>query len=77
MSKNTFHKAKLNLQKIFDNRSYKANFDKIKKDLKWQPKKNIKDGALSVIKLFKTGKIKNYKDDNYYNIKRLISYLSI
>ena len=69
--------SKIKFTKNFDNRSYKANFDKIKKDLKWQPKKNIKDGALSVIKLFKTGKIKNYKDDNYYNIKRLISYLSI
>ena len=69
--------SKIKFTKNIDNRSYKANFDKIKKDLKWQPKKNIKDGALSVIKLFKTGKIKNYKDDNYYNIKRLISYLSI
>ena len=44
---------------------------------KFNPKKNIKDGALRVIKLFsKTGKIKNYKDDNYYNIKKDLSLIS-
>jgi len=70
-------KSKIKFSKNFDNRSYKANFDKIKKDLKWEPTKKIEDGALSVIKLFKTGKIKNFRDTNYYNIKRLISYLNI
>tara|TARA_B110000444_G_C18837590_1_gene596938 strand:- start:1586 stop:2584 length:999 start_codon:yes stop_codon:yes gene_type:complete len=70
-------KSKIKFSKNFDNRSYKANFDKIKNDLKWGPAKKIQDGALSVIKLFKTGKIKNFRDTNYYNIKRLISYLNI
>lgn len=69
--------SKIKFSKNFDNRSYKANFDKITKDLKWVPAKKIGDGALAVIKLFKTGKIKNFRDDNYYNIKRLISYLNI
>lgn len=32
-------KGKIKFRKNFDNRSYKANFDKIKKDLKWEPKK--------------------------------------
>ena len=70
-------KSKIKFSKNFDNRSYKANFDKIKDHLGWEATKKIKDGALSVIKLFKTGKIKNFRDDNYFNIKRLISYLNI
>ncbi len=70
-------KSKIKFSKNFDNRSYRVNFDKIKNHLKWEPSKKIEDGALSVIKLFKTGKIKNFRDSNYYNIKRLISYLNI
>lgn len=69
--------GKIKFRKNFDNRSYKGNFDKIKKHLKWEPKKKIQDGAKSVIELFKKGKIKNFKDKNYYNIKRLMSYLNI
>ena len=70
-------KSKIKFSKNFDNRSYKVNFDKIKKDLNWQPKKRIQDGIFSVIKLFKSEKIKNFRDINYYNIKRLISHLNI
>jgi len=70
-------KSKIKFSKNFDNRSYKVNFDKIKKDLKWEPQKKIQDGIFSVMKLFKTGKIKNFRDINYYNIKRLISHLNI
>ena len=70
-------KSKIKFSKNFDNRSYKVNFDKIKKDLKWEPSKKIEEGVVSVMRLFKTGKVKNFRDINYYNIKRLISHLNI
>ena len=45
--------------------------------LNWHPKKEIDDGIKSIIKLFKKGIVKNYRDINYYNIRRLISHLNI
>ena len=70
-------RSKIKFSKNFDNRSYKVNFDKIKKDLKWEPSKKIEEGIASVMRLFKIGKVKNFRDINYYNIKRLISHLNI
>jgi len=70
-------KSKIKFSKNFDNRSYKVNFNKLKKDINWVPSKKIDKGVIEVKKLFTTGKIKNFRDINYYNIKRLISHLNI
>jgi nucleoside-diphosphate-sugar epimerase len=48
-----------------DNRSYKVNFDKIKKDIKWKNNFSIKDGILQIKKMFDNGSIKNFRDINY------------
>ncbi len=60
-----------------DNRSYKVNFDKLKKVLNYAPKRDITEGSKEILKAFKTKKIKNFRDINYYNIKRLLSFLNI
>ena len=59
-----------------DQRSYLVNFDKINK-IGWHSKITIKDGILEIKKMFDMGIIKHYRDINYYNIKRMISYLNI
>ena len=69
--------SKIKISKNFDNRSYKVNFDKIKNHINWEPNKKIEEGALSVMNLFKNKKVTNFRDINYYNIKRLISHLNI
>ena len=60
-----------------DNRSYKVNFDKLSKVLNYTPQKGIAEGCKEILKAFKTKKIKNFRDINYYNIKRLLSFLNI
>ncbi len=60
-----------------DKRSYKVNFDKITNVIGWKTTKRLEDGIVSIKNLFKSSKIKNYKDINYYNIKRLMSHLNI
>jgi nucleoside-diphosphate-sugar epimerase len=69
--------AKIINSKSFDNRSYKVNFDKISLLTGWKAKKNIDYGVKEIKNLFLNKKIKNFRDINYYNIKRLIYYLNI
>jgi nucleoside-diphosphate-sugar epimerase len=69
--------AKIINSKSFDNRSYKVNFDKISLMTGWKAKKNIDFGVKEIKNLFVNKKIKNFRDINYYNIKRLIYYLNI
>ena len=69
--------SRIKFSNNFDNRSYRVNFDKINNLLNWHPKKEIDDGIKSIMKLFKKGIVKNYRDINYYNIRRLISHLNI
>ena len=75
--KNKIPNCKIQNSKNFDNRSYKVNFDELKRLLKWSPPKKIEDGVNDTKKLFTKKYIKNYKDINYYNIKRLILHLNI
>jgi nucleoside-diphosphate-sugar epimerase len=70
-------KTKILNSKNYDNRSYKVSFDKITEMTDWKAEKNILFGVKQIIRLFKNKKIKNYRDINYYNIKRLISHLNI
>lgn len=70
-------KAKCKLSKNPDNRSYKVSFNKLNKIYKFIPKISVEQGVREIIKILKSGKIKNFKDINYYNVKRLIVHLNI
>ncbi len=59
-----------------DKRSYLVSFDKISA-LGWKATFDIEDGVHGVKKLFDEGKVKNFRDLNYFNIKRMISYLNV
>lgn len=59
-----------------DKRSYLVNFDKIH-SLGWKPKYSIEEGILGVKKLFEDGTVTNFRDINYFNIKRMLSFLNI
>ena len=59
-----------------DKRSYNACFDKIN-SLGWKAQRDVEDGVLGVKKLFDEGHIKDFRDLNYFNIKRLYTYLNI
>jgi len=59
-----------------DQRSYHVNFDKINK-INWNTKISINEGIIEIKKMFDSGIVKNYRDINYFNIKRMITYLNI
>ena len=59
-----------------DARSYRANFDKIN-NLGWKVKKNVQDGVLGIKEMFDKKEIVDFRDLNYFNIKRMISYLNV
>ena len=59
-----------------DNRSYHVSFDKLS-NLGFKVKKTVKEGTLGVKKLFDDKIVTNFRDINYYNIKRMISFLNI
>ena len=59
-----------------DERSYRVSFDKIN-NIGWRTKKTVEDGIYGVKKLFDDGEVTNFRDINYFNIKRMISYLNI
>ncbi len=59
-----------------DKRSYLASFDKINA-LGWKAKFDIEDGVQGVKAMFDDGQITNFRDLNYFNIKRMITYLNV
>ncbi|HIH12167.1 TPA: aminotransferase class I/II-fold pyridoxal phosphate-dependent enzyme [Candidatus Woesearchaeota archaeon] len=59
-----------------DNRSYRVNFDKINA-LGWKATKTIDEGILGVAEMFNDGRVKDFRDLNYFNIKRMITYLNV
>jgi dTDP-4-amino-4,6-dideoxygalactose transaminase/nucleoside-diphosphate-sugar epimerase len=59
-----------------DNRSYRVNFNKIN-SIGWTNKFSIEDGILGVKRMFDTNEIQDFRNLNYFNIKRMISYLNI
>ena len=67
---------KVQLSPSPDKRSYRVNFDKIT-SLGWQTTRSVEEGCLGVKKLFDDGVIKEFRDINYFNIKRLITYLNV
>lgn len=60
-----------------DKRSYKVSFNKIKKEIGWSPKNSITDGIIEIKHRLEKEEIKDFRDINYYNIKRMLSYLNI
>lgn len=53
-----------------DPRTYRASFEKIKRELGFVPKCTIKDGVRDLIKAFREGKLPNPMTDiHYYNVK--------
>lgn len=59
-----------------DHRSYRVNFDKIN-TIGWKTKYTIDDGIRGIKDMFDRGEIKDFRDLNYFNIKRMLSYLNI
>lgn len=59
-----------------DHRSYKVSFNKID-SLGWKSKLDIESGVMGIRELFSNGIIHDFRDINYFNIKRMISFLNI
>ncbi len=56
-----------------DQRSYRAKFDKFQNTLRFQPRKTIHDGIREVKEACEDGRITNFRDLNYYNVKRVLN----
>jgi len=54
-----------------DRRSYHICSEKIKRVLGFKPEKTVKDAIMDVKDAFERGKIKNWEDTNYYNVKKM------
>lgn len=54
-----------------DNRSYHISSEKIKRELGFEPKKTIKNAVLDIKNAFETGKIKDWQETNYYNVRKM------
>jgi nucleoside-diphosphate-sugar epimerase len=59
-----------------DHRSYRVSFDKIN-GIGWKAKHSIDDGIRGIQQMFDSGEVKDFRDLNYFNIKRMLSYLNI
>ena len=51
-----------------DLRSYRVNFDKIKRDLGFEVTRRVPDGVREVYEAILSGRINNLDNPNYYNI---------
>ncbi len=58
-----------------DGRSYKVNFDRIKKELKYKPEYSIKDSVKEFYEAFKNKTITGMDEDVYYRVKYLKKYI--
>ena len=54
-----------------DRRNYRVSFNKISKALNFAPEWTVERGVQQVIDAIKTGKVQNYKDAKYSNVKFL------
>ena len=63
---------KINIEPSDDLRSYHINSDKIKKDLLFTPKRNVKFAVQELCESFKKGLLPNSLDDDiYYNVRTM------
>lgn len=60
---------------VDDRRDYHVSFDKIKKVLSYKPKHSLSESIASLVREFKRGKYKNWKDEKYSNYATLKSEL--
>jgi len=56
---------------VIDQRSYRLSSDKIRKKLGFTNKKTVKDAVIDLKNAFEEGEIPNWKDNKYYNAKKL------
>ncbi len=61
-------------EESIDGRSYKANFDRIKKDFGFKPTYDVKDAVHEIYKAFENKSIKSLDEDVYYRVKYLMKY---
>ncbi len=54
-----------------DPRNYRVDFSKIRNMLGFQPQRRLEDGARQVIQAIDSGKVKDYQDARYSNVKFL------
>jgi len=54
-----------------DSRNYRVDFSKIRKTLGFVPQWTIREGVQQVIKVLKSGEVKDYRDAKYSNVKFL------
>ncbi len=59
-----------------DNRSYRVSFDKINA-LGWKAARTIDEGVRGIVKMFNEGKVNDFRDLKYFNIRRMITYLNV
>lgn len=57
-----------------DGRSYKANFDRIKKDFGFKPVYDVKDAVKEIYEAFENKTITSLDEDVYYRVKYLMKY---
>ena len=64
--------VKLTFSKTDDNRSYHISSEKIKSELGFTPKRNVKDAVKDLMKAFEKKTLKNtLENEIYFNIKRM------
>lgn len=61
----------IEVQPTNDPRSYHVSSEKIMKVLDYKPKRTIKDAVLDIKEAFEQTKITDWKDINYYNVKKM------
>lgn len=63
----------INKEKTNDLRSYHLCFDKIKRELGFEPKHDVKHAALTIKRALLNNMITNFKDPLYTNVKQMVS----
>jgi nucleoside-diphosphate-sugar epimerase len=61
-------------EESIDGRSYKANFNRIKKDFGFKPQYDVKDAVKEIYAAFEDGTITSLDKDVYYRVKYLMKY---
>lgn len=59
------------IEETNDLRSYHVCSDKIKTELGFETKHTVKEAIAELKEAFRSGKLKNLEDDNYFNVKRM------
>lgn len=63
--------VEVTIEETNDPRSYHVCSDKIKNELGFETKHTVKEAIAELKEAFRSGKLKNLEDDNYFNVKRM------